>query len=135
MTPFALASPDQFAPDPPAKFGTTRYAQQVREIVTLSAALSDRHKAIALYWADGPHSETPPGHWNLFAQFVSRRDQHTLGQDVKMFFVLGNALLDASIAVWSCKRHFDYVRPVTAVRFVYAGQSIEAWGGRVRTRS
>jgi hypothetical protein len=46
-----------------------------------------------------------------------------------MFFALGNALLDASIAVWSCKRHFDYVRPVTAVRVVYAGRFIEAWAG------
>jgi hypothetical protein len=46
-----------------------------------------------------------------------------------MFFVLGNTLLDASIAVRDCKRHFDYVRPVSAVRFLYAGQLIEAWGG------
>ncbi len=129
VTPFALAFADQFAPDPPAQFGTTRYEQQARDIVALSAGLSDRHKAIALYWADGPHSETPPGHWNLFAQFVSRRDHHSLDQDVKMFFALGNALLDASIAVWSCKRHFDYVRPVTAVRIVYAGRLIEAWAG------
>jgi hypothetical protein len=46
-----------------------------------------------------------------------------------MFFVLGNAVLDASIAVWDCKVAFDYVRPVSAVRFLYAGQLIEAWGG------
>jgi hypothetical protein len=46
-----------------------------------------------------------------------------------MFFVLGNALLDASIAVWDCKVAFDYVRPVSAARFVFAGQVIEAWGG------
>jgi len=31
---------------------------------------------IAEYWADGPHSELPPGHWNLFAQFVAQRDRH-----------------------------------------------------------
>jgi hypothetical protein len=46
-----------------------------------------------------------------------------------MFFVLGNALLDASIAVWDCKAAFDSVRPISAVRFAFAGQQIEAWGG------
>jgi hypothetical protein len=129
VTPFGLASANQFAPAPPAEFGTPRYAQQVLEIIAHSATLTDEHKAIALYWADGPNSETPPGHWNLFAQFVSRRDRHTFDQDIKMFFVLGNALLDTSIAVWDCKRHFDYVRPVTAVRQLYAGQLIESWAG------
>jgi hypothetical protein len=42
---------------------------------------------------------------------------------------LGNALLDASICAWDTKRAFDYVRPVTAIRFLYAGQLIQAWGG------
>ena len=129
VIPFAPAATNQFDPGPPPSFGTSKYGQQALEIVAHSAALTDERKAIALHWADGPNSETPPGHWNLFAQFVSRRDDHTLDEDVKMFFVLGNALLDASIAVWDCKQRFDYVRPVTAVRVLYAGQFIDAWGG------
>jgi hypothetical protein len=48
---------------------------------------------------------------------------------VKLFFVLGNALLDASVAVWDCKIAFDYVRPVSAIRFLLAGQFIDAWAG------
>jgi hypothetical protein len=78
---------------------------------------------------DGPRSETPPGHWNLFAQGVSRRDGHDLDRDVAMFFVLNNALLDAGIAAWDCKRHFDSVRPITALRQRYAGERVRAWGG------
>jgi hypothetical protein len=46
-----------------------------------------------------------------------------------MFFALTNALLDASIAVWDCKRVFDSVRPITAIRFLMAGREIRAWGG------
>jgi hypothetical protein len=129
VKPFALRAPDQFRPAPPARFGTIDYEQQAQEIVSLSASLNDRRKAIALYWADGPRSETPPGHWNLFAQFVSKRDRHTLEEDVKMFFLLGNAALDASIAVWDCKVAYDYVRPVSAIRFLYRGRAIEAWAG------
>jgi hypothetical protein len=129
VTPFALTAPDQFLPGAPALLGSREFDHQAREIVRLSAQLDDRRKAIALYWADGPNTETPPGHWNLFAQFVSRRDGYTIDQNVKMFFVLGSALLDASIAVWECKRFFDYVRPITAVRYLYAGRTIDAWGG------
>jgi len=100
--------------------------------VSLSAALTDREKMIAEYWEDGPSSETPPGHWSLLAQYVSRRDGHDLDADVQLFFILGNALLDASIAVWDCKVTFDYVRPVSAVRFLFARQVIEAWAGPFR---
>ena len=95
----------------------------------MSAALGDFAKVSAEYFADGPSSEFPPGHWALFAQFVSRRDSHTQDDDVKMFFALGNAMLDASICGWDAKRAYDYVRPITAIRFLYAGQLIRAWGG------
>jgi hypothetical protein len=102
---------------------------QAKALVRLSAELTDRDKMIAEYWADGPATETPPGHWNLHAQFVSRRDRLSLDEDVKLFFILGNALLDSSIAVWEAKVHYDYVRPVSAIRFLFEGQLIEAWAG------
>src|SRR5205823_1481645 len=31
----------------------------------------DFYRAIAEFWADGPSSETPPGHWNVLANAVS----------------------------------------------------------------
>src|SRR4029450_11525720 len=43
--------------------------------------------------------------------------------------VLGNTLLDVSIAVWECKRFYDYVRPISAIHFLYEDQPIQAWGG------
>jgi hypothetical protein len=84
---------------------------------------------ISEYWADGPGSETPPGHWCLLAQGISRRDGHTLEQDVKMYFALTNALFDTSIAVWDCKRTVDYVRPITAIRLLFKNQRVRAWAG------
>ena len=129
VVPFALAAADQYRPAPPAEYPSVQYVQQAETIRRLSAGLDDRMKVIAEYWADGPATETPAGHWSLLAQFVSRRDRHGLDADVQMFFVLGNALLDASIAVWDCKVAYDYVRPVSAVRFLHGGQLIQAWGG------
>lgn len=129
VTPFALATADEFRPVPPAVPGDAEYVRQAEEVRAFSANLTDRRKAIAEYWADGPATETPPGHWALLASWVSRRDGHSLDEDVVLFFALGNALLDASIAVWDAKVFYDYVRPVSAVRHVFAGQTIVAWGG------
>ncbi len=129
VTPFALKSASQFRPAPPQKFGTHGYVEQAREVISYSASLNDIQKVIAEYWADGPSSELPPGHWALFAQFVSERDNHTVDQDAKMFFAMTNAILDASIASWEAKRFYDYVRPVTAIHVLFNGQQIPAWAG------
>lgn len=130
VTPFALTSAGQFRRSAgPARFGTPEFLDQAREVLELSAGLTDRHKAISNYWSDGPASETPPGHWNVLAQWVSHRDQHGLNEDVQMFFALNNAVFDAGIAAWDSKITFDCARPVTAVRQLFAGQQVEAWAG------
>jgi hypothetical protein len=103
-------------------------------VLALSAGLTDVQKVIAEYWADGPHSELPPGHWDLFAQFVSRRDHHGANErgvdlDVRLFFALTNAILDAGICCWDNKRAFNSVRPITALRYLFQGRRVRAWGG------
>ena len=135
VTPFALSSAAQLRPPAgPAKYGSAIFQSQASDLLRLSAGLTDQQKMIAEYWADGPHSELPPGHWNLFAQFVSRRDshgdcRHGLDSDVKLFFALTNAIFDASICCWDNKRSFDSVRPITAIRFLFQGQRVQAWAG------
>jgi len=114
---------------PPASVDHPHYAQQARRVLHYSAELDDRRKVIAEYWADGPDSETPPGHWALLAQSVSVDGRHSLGQDVVLFFAVANALLDASIGCWYLKRIHDYVRPVTAIRYLFQDQLVRAWAG------
>lgn len=128
VTPFALASADQFRPGPPAAAGTPEYAAQAQHIIDVQAALTERQKVIAEYWADGPKSELPPGHWCLLAQFVSTRDGHTDDDDVLMFFALANALSDAAIAAWDAKRAYDSERPITAIRYLMQGKTITGYG-------
>ena len=60
---------------------------------------------------------------------MSRRDHHTLDQDVKLFFAVGNVVFDAFIACWDAKRHYDSCRPYCWCATYYKGQEIEAWGG------
>jgi hypothetical protein len=129
VTPFALTSGSQFRPCAPPTYPSGAYRQEAAQILEYSANLTDRDKVIAEYWADGPSSELPPGHWCLFAHFVSQRDAHDLDTDVKLFFLIGNAVFDAGIAAWDAKRVFDSVRPVTAIHYLYAGKKVRAWGG------
>ncbi len=136
VTPYALSSGDQLRDTLllPADYAlnTARYEKQAAEIIDITANLSDKQKIIAEYWANGPNSVTPPGHWILFAKYVSNSHHHNLNQDVKMFFAMTNAMFDAGISVWDAKRYFDYVRPISAIRFLYKGLSIESWNGLVK---
>lgn len=133
VIPFSMRSADEFrsfiAMFGPARFGSAEFLEQAQELITLSANLTDRQKMIAEYWANGPHTELPPGHWDLFAQFISNRDEHNIDQDVKLFFALTNAIFDAGAAAWDTKRFSDSVRPATAIPFLFQGQQIKAWGG------
>ena len=134
VTPFALTSASQFddlltIPPPDFLKNSGQYQNDVNDMIQFSRSLDTTRKLIVEYWADGPSSELPPGHWGLFAQFVSQRDHHTIDQDAKMFFAMHNASFDAGIVAWHIKRLYNGVRPITAVRFAKQGQTITAWGG------
>jgi hypothetical protein len=128
VKPFALTSASQFRPGPPEAADSAEYARQAQRVVDVQAGLTERQKVIAEYWADGPSSELPPGHWCLFGQYVSRRDGHDDEQDVKMFFALANAVFDAGIAAWDAKRAYDSERPITAIRYLMSGRTIQGYG-------
>src|SRR4051794_18216795 len=136
VKPFALASGDQYRPatGPITDVTGPAFRKQVDQIIRFSAELTDRTKTMADYWANGPHTEFPRGHWALLsqyasAQYVSRRNKNDPNNDCLLFFALTNAVFDAGIACWDSKRAFDYVRPVSAVRYLYANQQIACWGG------
>jgi hypothetical protein len=98
-------------------------------------ARGDFARVLAEFWADGPSSETPPGHWNVLANEVSdskqierRRAQHgpadRLEWDVKLYFALNGAVHDAAIAAWGAKRAYETARPISMIRYMGAkGQS------------
>jgi hypothetical protein len=126
VTPFALTRPDQFGP--PA-MDTSRLPTEAKALVDLQAKMNDANKASASYWADGPGTETPAGHWALFAAANSRAAAMSLDANVKVFFALGNALLDSSIATWNAKCLQDTVRPISYIRWKYQGTKLKGWLG------
>jgi len=98
----------------------------------------DYARALAQFWADGPASETPPGHWNTIANAVSDTrgfdlriggtgpEVDRLEWDVKLYFALNGAVHDAAIAAWGLKGSYDSVRPISMIRYLAGhGQSTE----------
>lgn len=129
VIPIALKSGDQFRPGPPPMIGSEQLEKEVKEVIDMQANLTDEQKALVEFMRDGPQSVQQAGHWLKFAQEVSVRDNHTLDQDVKMYFYNQVVAMDAFIASWDSKMYYDYARPYALVHQYYDEQKIKAWGG------
>ncbi|MSU33872.1 MAG: hypothetical protein EXS36_01955 [Pedosphaera sp.] len=105
------------------------------------ATRGDFTRVLAEFWADGPNSETPPGHWHVLANQVSDNPLtikkirgkgpvvNNLEWDVKSYFSLAGAVHDAACACWSLKRYYNGPRPITMIRFMGTkGQSSDPAG-------
>lgn len=129
VKPIGLRSADQFRPGPPPEIGSDKLKIEVQEVVEVQSTLTDEQKALVEYMRDGPQSVQQAGHWLRFAQDVSKRDDHTLDQDVKMYFYNQIVAMDAFIAAWDSKMFYDYARPFALVHEIFGDQVIHGWGG------
>jgi membrane-associated phospholipid phosphatase len=120
VTPFAIDAGSQFRPAAPPDVGGRKFAAAFQEVKALGGATSATRTAaqtqIALFWADGGGTATPPGHWNEIAQDVAVQRGNTLAENARLFAALDVALADAGIAAWDSKYAYNCVRPVTAIR-------------------
>ncbi len=100
---------------------------------------ADFGRVLAEYWADGPASETPPGHWFTILNYVSDHpslEKRIAGEgdvvsdlewDVKSYLALGGAMHDTAVNIWGIKGYYDYVRPISAIRYMAGkGQSSDS---------
>jgi hypothetical protein len=106
----------------------------------------DYARVLAEYWADGPRSETPPGHWNSVANeasdspgFVRRiagrgPEVARLEWDVKLYLALNGAVHDAAVAAWGLKGQYDSARPISIIRYLGARNQLPTTPGLVERR-
>jgi hypothetical protein len=99
----------------------------------------DFARVVAEFWADGPRSTAPPGHWNEVANDVSDKMEllglpkriggagpvvNDLEWDVKKYFALNGGMHDAAITAWNHKGIYDSARPISFIRYMgQLGQS------------
>lgn len=99
----------------------------------------DYTRVLAEFWADGPDSETPPGHWFVLLNYVNDNpllEKRMKGEgqilddlewDVKSYFALAGAMHDSAIAAWGIKGWYDYIRPISSIRYMAdQGQSTDS---------
>ncbi len=122
VAPFGMNSSSQFRPPGPPSLDSQQYAADYEEVKELGAAVgstrTEDQTEIALFWADGAGTETPPGHWNSIAQVIAAARGNTLEENARLFALLNIAMADAAICAWDAKYTFDFWRPVTAIAFV-----------------
>lgn len=120
VTPFAMTSDTQFRPPPPPDLTSAAYAAAVNQVKDLGAfdstVRTPEQTQIALFWADGGGTFTPPGHWNQIAADVAMARGDTLVQDARLFALLNVGMADAGIVAWDAKYAYGEWRPIDAIR-------------------
>ncbi|MFO1065366.1 MAG: phosphatase PAP2 family protein [Pirellulales bacterium] len=120
VKPFALTEADEFRPAPPPALDSAEYATAVDQVMRLggyqSTDRTDEQTAIALFWADGGGTATPPGHWNRITSDVTLARNSNLIETARAFALVDLAMADAGIAAWEAKYYYDLWRPIDAIR-------------------
>jgi membrane-associated phospholipid phosphatase len=120
VAPFGMASSSSFRPLGPPALASAKWVANYNEVKAFGAAVGSVRTAeqseIALFWADGAGTETPPGHWNHIAQQVGAAMGNTMEQNTRLFALMNIAMADAAICAWDAKYIYDFWRPVTAIR-------------------
>ena len=121
VVPFGMSSSSQFSQSGPPSLDSQQYAADYEEVKELGALVgstrTEEQTEIALFWADGAGTETPPGHWNSIAQIIGAAQGNTLEENARLFALLNIAMADAAICSWDAKYTFHFWRPVTAIAF------------------
>jgi len=120
VTPFAMPTNDVFRPQGPPAIDSEVYAEDYNEVKALGAAVGStrtpEQDLIAVFWADGAGTATPPGHWNVIAQSIAAARGNTLRENARLFAILNLAMAGAAICAWDAKYAYNFWRPVTAIR-------------------
>ena len=116
VLPWNIGDPVALRPPPPPRPGEPAFEAEVREVYDVSTSLTPEQRAIALFWADGPGTFTPPGHWDAIALDLVRAHGLDTAEAARVFAVLNTAQADAFICIWDAKYAYWSLRPITAIR-------------------
>ena len=113
--PFVIPSVADYRPADPPALTSEAYAADLNEVKAIGDAASavrtaDQAQA-ARFW-----NGTSMTFWNRAAEGASRHRHLTLSENARLFALLNAAMADGIIATWAAKYHYEFWRPVTAIR-------------------
>jgi len=114
VTPWLVADVAALRPPPPPALDSPEFAAALAEVRQVSDTRTLEQLRIARFWADGPGTTTPPGHWNAIAcDLIQQRGLNEL-RAARTLALLNVALMDASICCWDAKYAYWLIRPSQA---------------------
>jgi hypothetical protein len=113
--PWLMSSPAQFRPGPPPTLTSQLWARDYNEIKALggksSSRRTDEQTQIASFW----EATLPPVYTGLVLSIAGVPDRE-ITQNARLFAAVSQAADDALVAVFDAKYHYNFWRPVTAIR-------------------
>jgi hypothetical protein len=109
-----MLTPDQIVaerPAPPPSTSSPLMAQEVAEVRKYVDTGTREELAIANFWADGPGTPTPPGHWMFIAAPHIRKAEYSEVRAARAFALVAMALHDAAVGCWETKYFYYNPRP------------------------
>ena len=131
---FAMTSSNECEQAMTCTFDSTagsNFYNQAKEVYDVSQNLTQEQRDIALWWADGAGTATPPGHWLAIANQLANSKGLDLGRAAEMYALLNLGLADAFISCWDAKYKCNLLRPVTYIRDYIQGGS--NWSSLIAT--
>ena len=113
--PFAMQSNAQFRPGPPPSLDSKIWSRDFNDTKEWGGANSQRRSAwqteTARFW-----EQLGPPAWNQVARSLSASQPMPLAERARVFALVNIAMFDAYLAVFDTKYHYNFWRPVTAIR-------------------
>jgi hypothetical protein len=120
VRPFAMTSIDQFRAPPPHPIDSKEHAEELAYVARVGGrdgAERDEYQTMSTpFWSDDLGTATPPGHWNVVAHDLARRNKLSNPEAARLFALLNVALADAAISCWDTKFFYNTWRPETGIR-------------------
>jgi hypothetical protein len=115
LAPFALAKPSQFRPQPPISLESKEWAADFNELKAYGGKTSTKRSMqqteTARFWL----MVGAPAYHPLPRQLVTAK-QMSIIDSARFMALFAVALTDAYIAVFDAKYHYEFWRPITAIR-------------------
>jgi hypothetical protein len=118
VTPFVLRDGAQFRPGPPYAITSNKYTAEFDEVKRLGgddvitpSERTDEQTQIGFFWI-----ESSPLLWNRIARTVALAEKLDIWESARLFGLLNMAMADGYIGSFETKYHYNYWRPVTAIR-------------------
>jgi hypothetical protein len=114
--PWVLKSADQFRPGPPPALSSAEWARDYNEVKSLggtksTARTAEQSKAV-MFWGNVNFG----GAWQAAARELAVKKELPLAECARLFALLNMSLANAYIVNWEAKYHYNFWRPVTAIR-------------------